>query len=209
MSIIETERLILRPWREEDAESLYRWASDPEVGPTAGWAAHKDVADSLNVLRTILMKPNTWAITLRGSDEPVGSIGYFPSACTQADGQPEIGYWLARPLWGNGYMPEAVRALIALCFDRGAEAVWCAHVDFNRKSRRVIEKCGFTYRWAEDWRSNLGDVRKSLYYSIQAVDWQQAVGTSTARPRGRSVCFLSHVFDNGTARHSADGSICI
>jgi RimJ/RimL family protein N-acetyltransferase len=183
MSIIETPRLILRLWREEDAADLYRYASDPEVGPAAGWAPHASVEDSLNVLRTILMKPDTWALTLRPSDEPVGSIGIFPSSCSQADGQPEIGYWLARPLWGKGYMPEAVRVLIGLCFDRGAEEVWCAHADFNRKSRRVIEKCGFTYRCAEDWTAPIGDVRRSLYYSLRREDWQQAVGTSIARPQ--------------------------
>ena len=172
MAIIETQRLILRPWREDDAADLYRCAGDPEVGPAAGWAPHKSVEDSLGVLRGILMKPDTWAVTLRGSDEPVGSVGIFPGACSEAKGQPEIGYWIARPLWGNGYVPEAVRALIALCFDRGAEAVWCAHADFNSKSRRVIEKCGFTYRCSENWTSPLGDVRNCLYYSIRREDWQ-------------------------------------
>ncbi len=170
--IIETPRLLLRPWREEDAADLYRYACDPEVGPAAGWAPHKNVEDSLAVLRTILMKPDTWALTLKDSDEPVGSIGIFPSSCSLADGQPEIGYWIGKPFWGRGYVPEAVRALIALCFDRGAEEVWCAHADFNVKSRRVIEKCGFTYRCAEDWTSQLGDLRKSLYYSIRREDWQ-------------------------------------
>ena len=172
MSIIETERLILRPWREEDAAELYRWACDPEVGPAAGWAPHESVEDSLQVLRTILIKPDTWAVTQKGSDAPVGSVGIFPSSCSLAEKQPEIGYWLARPLWGQGYIPEAVRALIGLCFDRGAEAVWCAHADVNRKSRRVIEKCGFVYRRTEDWTSALGDVRRSLYYSIRREDWQ-------------------------------------
>ena len=172
MPIIQTERLILRPWWEEDAEELYHWASDPEVGPAAGWAPHESVADSLDVLRRILMKPDTWAVTLRPGDAPVGSVGIFPSPCAEAHGQPEIGYWLARPLWGRGYIPEAVRALIRLCFDRGAEAVWCAHADFNDKSRRVIEKCGFTYRCAEDWTAPIGDTRRSLYYSIRREDWR-------------------------------------
>ena len=172
MDRIETERLILRPWREDDAEDLYRWASDPLVGPAAGWPAHTSVEDSLSVLRTILMKPDTWAVTLRGSDEPVGSVGIFPCSCALADRQPEIGYWLARPLWGKGYIPEAVRALIELCFRRGAEAVWCAHARENDKSRRVIEKCGFTCRCHEPWTSQLGDVRDSLYYSIRREERQ-------------------------------------
>ena len=171
VDIIETERLILRPWREEDAADLYRYASDPEVGPAAGWAPHESVEDSLQVLRTILIKPDTWAVTQKGSDAPVGSVGIFPSSCSLAAHQPEIGYWLARPLWGKGYIPEAVLALIGLCFDRGAEAVWCAHAELNRRSRRVIEKCGFVYRCTEDWTSALGDVRKSLYYSIRRQEW--------------------------------------
>ena len=171
MSIIETRRLILRPWREEDAADLYRYASDPEVGPAAGWAPHTSVEDSLQVLHTILMKPDTWAVTRKGSDEPVGSVGIFPSSCSLAKGQPEIGYWLARPLWGNGYMPEAVRALIALCFDRGEGEVFCAHADFNLKSRRVIEKCGFRYLGDAPWTSHLGDTRNCRYYSIRREDW--------------------------------------
>ena len=183
MSIIETERLILRPWREEDAAELYRWACDPEVGPAAGWAPHESVEDSLQVLRTILIKPDTWAVTQKGSDAPVGSVGIFPSSCSLAEKQPEIGYWLARPLWGKGYIPEAVRALIGLCFDRGAEAVWCAHAEVNRRSRRVIEKCGFVYRCTENWTSALGDVRKTRYYSIRREDWQPAAGTGLARPQ--------------------------
>ena len=77
MSFLETERLVLRPWREEDAAALFKYARDPAVGPAAGWPVHKDEADSLNILRTVLMKENTWAVTIKGSDEPVGSIGYL------------------------------------------------------------------------------------------------------------------------------------
>lgn len=166
--IIECPRLILRPWREDDAEALYKYACDPLVGPAAGWAAHESVEHSLEILRTVLIGPRTWAITLRGSEEPVGSIGIFPSDSPRAGGQPEIGYWIGRPYWGQGYVPEAVRRLIELCFEEGAEAVWCGHFEGNDKSRRVIEKCGFTYRFTEDWqREGAADKRPTRYYSIE------------------------------------------
>ena len=171
MDRIETERLILRPWREDDAGELFRWASDPEVGPCAGWPPHKDVEDSRNVLRTILIKPDTWAVTLRGSDEPVGSIGFFPTDYGEGEKQPEIGYWIARPLWGKGYIPEAVRALVGLCFADGAEAVWCAHYVRNMRSRRVIEKCGFVFRGEKETRMQTGETRLCRYYSIRREDW--------------------------------------
>lgn len=166
MNIVETERLILRPWREEDAADLYKYARDPRVGPSAGWAVHKDEADSLNILRTVLMVENTWAVTIKGSDEPVGSIGYFPCCEEQAGGAPEIGYWIGVPFWGNGYIPEAVRALIARCFDEGAPAVWCAHFEGNDKSRRVIEKCGFIYQFSAPYTGSDGAGHSSMYYRI-------------------------------------------
>ena len=168
---IETERLVLRPWREDDAADLYRFASDPEVGPAAGWAPHRDVADSLNVLKTILMKDQTWAITIKPSDEPVGSVGVFPGGQAEQHGEYEIGYWVARPFWGRGIAPEAVKALLSLYFSFGAERMWCAHAETNARSRRVIEKCGFSYRFSAEWTAPIGDVRTSRYYALEAEDF--------------------------------------
>ena len=168
---IETGRLVLRPWREDDAAALYRYASDPDVGPAAGWPPHKDVEDSLHILRTVLMDDHTWAITAAPSDEPVGSIGISPGKQPEENGEYEIGYWIGKPFWGKGYVPEAVRALLSLYFSFGAERIWCAHAEKNRKSRRVIEKCGFRCRFSAPWVSSLGDVRNSLYYAVTAEEF--------------------------------------
>lgn len=174
MSIVETERLVLRPWREEDAAALYKYARDPAVGPSAGWPVHKDEADSLNILRAVLMKENTWAVTIKGSDEPVGSIGYFPSDGSVSKGEPEIGYWIGVPFWGRGYIPEAVKALIARCFAEGAARVWCAHFEGNEKSRRVIEKCGFHYRFTEPWIREGREIQpETLFYSLAREELQK------------------------------------
>ena len=150
---IETRRLVLRPWREADAPALFKYASDPAVGPAAGWKAHESEAESLDVLRTILINDRTWALTITPSDEPVGSIGVFPGRDEGQNGEWEIGY------------------ILSLYFAFGAERIWCAHADFNDKSRRVIEKCGFHYRFSAPWTSALGDVRNSLYYAIEAEEF--------------------------------------
>ena len=173
MSVLETERLILRPWRERDAAALYRCAGDPQVGLAAGWAPHKDEADSLNILRTVLMKPDTWAITLRGDDTPIGSIGASPGSQPEENGEYEIGYWIARPFWGRGYAPEAVRALLGLYFAFGAERLWCAHAEGNDKSRRVIEKCAFRYRAPGRFSGADGVEHEALYYSIDREEWER------------------------------------
>lgn len=163
--MIETERLILRPWRDEDAAALYRYACDPEVGPAAGWPPHESVEQSLEIIRTVFSAPETYAVVLRETGEPVGCCGIVPSDGAHSDAvsgsSAEIGYWIGVPYWGRGLIPEAVEALAARCFDvLGMSALWIVHYDGNDKSRRVAEKCGFAYHHTEYGKpSLLGDLR--------------------------------------------------
>lgn len=80
MTQLETSRLILRPWCDSDAQALYRWARDPEVGPSAGWAPHTSVENSREIIRTVLSEEGTFAVLLKGGDGgPIGSVGVFPT----------------------------------------------------------------------------------------------------------------------------------
>lgn len=171
---LETARLLLRPWREDDAEALYRAASDPLIGPVAGWPVHTSVAHSREIIRDVLSAPDTYAVCLREEpDTPVGSVGFFPTTAPDAAGEWEIGYWIARRCWGRGLIPEAVRELLRVCFaERGAARVWCAHFEGNEKSRRVIEKCGFSYRLTHTSEmTQLGEARTARYYTITKEQW--------------------------------------
>ena len=77
---METERIILRPWRDSDAEVLYRWASDPDVGPRAGWPPHQSVEESLEIIRSVFRDAtNTWAIELKETGETM-EIEYYKPA---------------------------------------------------------------------------------------------------------------------------------
>ena len=69
---METDRIILRPWRESDAEALFKYASDPNVGPRAGWPPHKSVEESLEIIRTVFHNDHTWAIELKQTGESIG-----------------------------------------------------------------------------------------------------------------------------------------
>lgn len=73
--VLETKRLILRPWKEEDAEELYKYASHPDVGPIAGWAVHTSVENSRDIIREVLSAPETYATVLKENGQPVGSAG--------------------------------------------------------------------------------------------------------------------------------------
>ena len=74
MQILETERLILRPWRESDADTLFKYASDPDVGPRAGWPPHKSVEESLELIKTVFSCEGMWAVELKETSEAIASV---------------------------------------------------------------------------------------------------------------------------------------
>ena len=147
--ILYTERLILRPWEESDAESLYEYAKNPEVGPIAGWPVHTSVENSREIIRDVLSAEETYAVCLREDNKAIGSVGLMIGEHSNLDlpeEEGEIGYWIGVPFWGRGLIPEAVRELIRHGFeDLKLKRLWCGYFDGNIKSRRVQEKCGFVY----------------------------------------------------------------
>ena len=145
---METERILLRPWRDSDAEALFKYASDPEVGPRAGWPPHKSVEESLEIIRTIFHSDTTWAIELKETGESIGCVGYMPSAGTglpAREGEPFVGYWVARAYWDQGICTEAL-ALVIDQIRRTTDipSLLGTHFFDNPASGRVMEKCGFT-----------------------------------------------------------------
>lgn len=168
---LETDRLILRPWLESDAPELFGYASDPDVGPAAGWLPHRDVEDSRMIIRSILSVPGTFAMVLKSTGKPIGSIGYFPTKAKGASpDDPTIGYWIGKPYWGQGLTPEAVRTLTAYCFEKeGAQRIFCGYFDGNEKSKRCMQKCGFVFHHSEEnveWRLT-GEIKTIHYTCIE------------------------------------------
>ena len=175
--ILQTKRLLLRPWQDSDAEDLYRYASSPEVGPIAGWPVHTSVQNSLSILRGVLSEPETYAVVPKAVGHAVGSVGLMigtASALGIPETEGEIGYWIGVPFWGQGLIPEAVEEMLHRGFvDLGLETVWCGYFDGNLKSRRVQEKCGFLYRYT---RENvpvptLGGVRAEHISCLTKEQW--------------------------------------
>lgn len=147
--MLHTERMILRKWKEADADSLYEYAKDPEVGPIAGWPPHKSRQESLEVIRNVFNGAECYAICKKGSDKAIGAIELKLKGhtdMTDRDDECELGYWLGKPFGGQGLMPEAARELLHRAFDElGMRKVWCGYYDGNEKSKRVQEKLGFQY----------------------------------------------------------------
>ena len=145
---IETDDLTLRQVRMEDAKDIFRYASDPEVGPRAGWPPHTSVEESLEIIRTVFNDAtNTWAIVLKETGEPIGAMGYGPSCnCNlpAREGELLTGYWVARPYWNRGICTEALRLMIEhIRQTTEIKSLISGHFIDNPASGRVMEKCGF------------------------------------------------------------------
>ncbi len=147
---LSTERLLLRPLKEEDAEDLYEYAKDPAVGPITGWPPHRSPEESREIIRRVLSGAECYALCLKTDGRAIGVIELMPAPGGR-ESERELGYWLGRPFWGRGLMPEAARELLRRAFeDLGVTKVWCGYYEGNRKSERVQEKCGFRHQYTRE-----------------------------------------------------------
>ena len=147
---LETERLILREWNLDDLDDLFEYASNPDVGPRAGWNPHKNKEESLAILNRFINGKKTFAIVYKDNNKVIGSLGVefyeLEEELTEFNDYQgrSIGYVLSKDYWGQGLMPEAVKALIDYLFNElKYDFLVSGHFDFNTRSSRVQEKCGF------------------------------------------------------------------
>ena len=174
--ILNTQRLILRPCRKDDAEDLFKYASDPDVGLPAGWPPHTSVENSREIIHHILSAPETYAVCLKTDGKPVGSIGLHRNDLAEQDDEYELGYWIGKQFWGQGLIPEASREILRYAFEElRMNRIWCAYYDGNDKSRRVQEKLGFLhYRTTEGIELPLlGEIRTGHSNLMTRERWQK------------------------------------
>ena len=117
---LKTERLILRRWEDNDAESLFEYAKDPDVVPIAGWPAHQRIEESRDVIKNVFNGKEAYAICLKTDNIAIGAIELKLNGhtdMTEQDDECELGYWLGKPFWGQGIVPEAVKEMLRYAFE--------------------------------------------------------------------------------------------
>ncbi len=147
---IQTERLILRAFTQSDLADFYEYASVEGVGEMAGWQHHESIQKSQEILNRFIEEDKTFAICLKETGKVIGSLGVEKygmedklSEFFDYKGR-EIGYVLSKDYWGKGIMTEAVKAIIDYLFNElDLDFLTCGYYDFNLRSKRVQEKCGF------------------------------------------------------------------
>ena len=175
---LRTDRLILRPWRQEDLDDFYEYASVDGVGQMAGWLPHESKETTQMILDSFISHKKTFALELDG--KVIGSLGIesykedeFPEL-EQLRGR-SIGYVLSKDFWGQGLMPEAVKAVQAYLFEEaGFDFLVVSHYVWNGQSRRVIQKSGFKYLKTIQLNTRYNTVEDTLVYLLKKEDWRNA-----------------------------------
>ncbi len=157
MIFLETERILLRNFKEDDLNDVFSYASVEGVGENAGWKHHANIEESKVILYNVfLTNPNDYAIVDKETGKVIGSFGLHPSSRLSSDfpleNTKELGYVLSKDYWGKGIMTEILSAAIAKWKEEGNIDVLTALVfSDNKNSIHVLEKCGFRhYRIIKD-----------------------------------------------------------
>ncbi len=182
MKKIETKRAILRRFKQSDLDDLYEYSKVEGVGEAAGWPHHKNKDESQEILNKFLENSEVYAIMFKENNKVVGSIGLHKHRehkeyDYENKDSVEIGYVLNKDYWGQGLMTEVVKKAIDYCFnDLKLDVVIISHATSNKQSKRVIEKCGFTY--FADIKLNqtqLGKVVDGKLYELKKDDFFKKV----------------------------------
>jgi len=178
---IETERLILRKFKIEDAEDMFKnWASDNEVTKYLTWPTHSSVEVSKRVI-SMWEKDNDslshylWCIELKESGEAIGSIGVV-NLHEDIDAV-EVGYCIGRKFWGQGITSEAFGALIHFFFkEMQVNRVGSRHDLNNPSSGKVMEKCGLIKEGVKrQGDKNNSGICDAVFYGLVRDDWQRII----------------------------------
>lgn len=174
---LETERLVLRRFTNDDAEAVFNnWTSDSEVSKYMRWEHHKNIEETKTKINDWLNRYSNnnfyqWAITFKGSDEPIGAIGLF--VVNESDMCGDFGYSISRNYWGRGVASEALKAVLKFAFETvGFNRIESYHSLNNPASGKVMLKAGMKLEGLarQKYKSNVG-FEDSYMYSILKEDY--------------------------------------
>ncbi len=161
---LNTNRLILRRFKESDLDDFFEYCQLQTVGPNAGWAPHESKERSFAILKSFIASEENLAIYHKGDKKVIGSIGIHKKTENNLQYH-ELGYVLSTPYEGKGLMTEAVTRILDYCFNEmKLKEIYVSHFMNNHKSERVIIKQGFKYLKDIDFKTmDFGDIKSKLY----------------------------------------------
>lgn len=172
----ETGRLLLRRWKREDFREYVKIMSDPEVMIPAGTETLSTLEKAMTQFNRDCRSEGCFAIVLKETGEVIGRVKFQDDLRRFHVHALSLGYELRKDQWGNGYMTEAVTAMIVRAFEREkVDVLGISHFSENDRSRRVIEKCGFHYEGTihHATRRSDGKIMDDMCYSLLKEDYPE------------------------------------
>lgn len=173
-TLLISDRLLLQLWKVDDDKELFAYASNPNVGPHAGWKPHESVEESRKIIEEIFLTNIVFKIVLKDNNKTIGSIGLEPDKRREGVLSKELGYSLDENYWNQGIMTEASKLVIDYGFkELGLEVIAIQTGPENIRSQKVIQKLGFQYEGTErrGYRIYDGSLRDVLVYSMLKEEW--------------------------------------
>ena len=168
---LDTERLHLRPFTENDASDVYEYASDAQTVKHLTWAAHTSVQESKTIIANLLSEEGTYAIVLKQTEKVIGCIDLRIVSETEAS----FGYVLNRSFWNQGYMSEVLQTALSYLFEElGSETVTSCHETENPASGSVMKKCGMHWTHLAKDETLFGKTTDNDHYCIYKDAWVQS-----------------------------------
>ncbi|MGB7339436.1 MAG: GNAT family N-acetyltransferase [Phototrophicaceae bacterium] len=181
MTILQTERLTLRPLRREDRDALFEIYQDEKVMHFLPTRVHQSANETIRKIEHDLSVEDAhyWAVCLKGTDTLIGEVMYL---ATRIRG---MGYFIHSDHWGKGYVPEACRAVLDYGFaELGYDRVELWIDELNVPSLRVAQKLGFSPKGRIPLKDRYADHYHYLtVWGVLKSEWQNGVrGTSADVP---------------------------
>ena len=179
LPVLETADLVLRRPLRKDAKDIFRYASDDQVARFVLWEPHRSLAETRLFVRELRRRlrsgyPSSWVVTLRGTGEVIGTIGFVWYSTENRSA--ELGYSFARQYWNRGYATQSLKAVIDIVFrSLPLNRLEAQHDVRNPASGRVMQKSGLRQEGILRGRVlNKGEFADVALYAILRSDWESA-----------------------------------
>lgn len=140
MKIIKTNRLVLKGLTIKDAKDMYLYAKEPLVGYNAGWTPHKDLKETIEIIKKMIKQNNVYGLFY--DDKLIGTIDI-----TLNKGKYYLGYALGKDFWGKGLMSEAAVAILLDFFSENKDRnLYARTFYYNLRSQNLLKKLGFNFK---------------------------------------------------------------
>lgn len=170
---LETCRTILRRFEKKDLEDLNDYCSQDGIGEMAGWKHHGNLLSSKEVLHKNIQNENIFAIENKENRKVIGHIAVNCDSENGREDTKELGFVLNRNYHNQGIMTEVIYKILDYLFSNDIEYVYACCFQNNKPSKRLIEKCGFTFEQEGSFHSeSLNKTFKSFEYVYSKSDWQ-------------------------------------